>query len=64
MSEEENNEESETLEKQRVQEEREKIKQLGLEDKSKDAFSILTSVDKEKEDEHQKKLREKKFIGF
>lgn len=64
LSEEEANEEDEELEAKRVQEEREKIKQMGLEDKSKDAFSVLTNVNKEKEDEHHKKLRDKKFVGF
>ncbi len=60
----ETSEEEKQLEIQRVQEEREKIKKMGLEDKSKDAFSLLTNVDKKKEEDHQKKLREKKFVGF
>ena len=57
-------EESEKIEEQRVKEEREKLKKLGLEEKSKDAFSVLTDVEKNKEEERQKKLREKKFVGF
>ncbi|MFX1449814.1 MAG: hypothetical protein ACFFCM_03155 [Promethearchaeota archaeon] len=67
MSEEESeeiDEEEEKLELQRVKEEREKIKQMGLEEKSKESFSVLTNVDGEKEREHHKKLREKKFVGF
>lgn len=57
-------EEAERLEEERVKQEREHIKKIGLEGKSKKAFSVLTSVDHEKEEERQKKLREKKFIGF
>ncbi|MHA1300612.1 MAG: hypothetical protein ACTSO9_14440 [Candidatus Helarchaeota archaeon] len=65
MSEEKTNEaEDNEVEAKRVQEEREKLKEMGLEDKSKDAFSILTNVDKEKEESHHKKLRDKKFVGF
>ena len=65
MSEEElSEEELEKLEVERVKQEKEKIKQLGLEDKSKDAFGVLTTLDKDKEEEHHKKLREKKFVGF
>lgn len=58
------NDESEKIEEQRVKEERERIKKLGLETKSKNAFSILTDVDKDKEEERQKKLRKTKFVGF
>lgn len=67
MSEEESDvtdEEEEKVETQRVKEEREKIKQMGLEEKSKESFSVLSNVNTEKEREHHKKRREKKFIGF
>ncbi len=60
----ETNEEDEKVEIQRVKEEREKIKQMGLEEKSKESFSHLSNVNAEKEREHHKKLREKKFVGF
>ncbi|MFX0135937.1 MAG: hypothetical protein ACFFDN_20005 [Candidatus Hodarchaeota archaeon] len=67
MSEEESDiadEEAEKAELKRVKEEREKIKQMGLEEKSKESFSVLSNVDSEKMREHHKKIREKKFVGF
>ncbi|NVM04428.1 MAG: hypothetical protein HWN67_19045 [Candidatus Helarchaeota archaeon] len=67
MSEEKSNEideEGEKVELKRVKEEREKIKKMGLEEKSKKSFSVLSNVNTEKEREHHKKRREKKFVGF
>jgi len=57
--------EEEIEENKRIEDERKKIKELGLEDASIDAFGNITSDDQK--DEHKKREDEqksKKFVGF
>lgn len=67
MSEEEKEEKLETFEGDDVLREREKLKALGLEDASEDAFGRITNVDPEKAKKMEEEEKEKKsrtFVGF
>ncbi|MHA1785986.1 MAG: hypothetical protein ACTSVY_06220 [Candidatus Helarchaeota archaeon] len=56
---------SEISEKERVEEERKKIKELGLENASISAFENITkNNEKSKHKKREEEIKSKKFIGF